>query len=469
MLFDSLEFVLFAAVFFAVSPLVRNHHRLRLGALCAFSLFFYAWLEPRFALLLSVCVLLTHRIACIEARRGPRWYLLLLAITVNLTPLLVFKYAAFAVRSVNDLCALFGLRATVPVPNLPLPAGISFFAFQAMAYAIDVHRGTIRPASSYLSALSFISVFPHLVAGPIMRAGALLPQLENPRPLSPQDLQAGARLLAYGFFKKMVLADNLGPIVGLAFIPGGELPHSGYWWAVATIFSVQLYCDFSGYSDIARGLGRLMGLDFPVNFEHPYLSRSFSEFWTRWHISLSTWFRDYVYLPLGGSRVGTLRGVANLWIVFLLSALWHGANWTFVAWGAMNAALVTASRLWPARAPRPPALLGALGVFCGWTVSLVFFRSASIGQALTILRAMFSFAGTGLEAVPHPDEPWTRLWWLLLLAVAARHVVVALRLRFRIEVSPRTRAIQDALVLAAVLFCIARMRGPDAQFIYFRF
>lgn len=469
MLFDSLEFVLFAAAFFAVSPLVRNHHRLRLAALCAFSLFFYAWLDPGFALLLLVCVLLTHRIARIEAERGPRRSLLALAIAVNLTPLLVFKYAAFAARSVNDLCALLGLHVTVAVPVLPLPAGISFFAFQAMAYAIDVHRGSIRPASSYLSALSFISVFPHLVAGPIMRAGALLPQIENPRPLSAVDLQAGARLLIAGFFKKMVLADNLGPIVGLAFIPGGELPHSGYWWAVSTIFAVQLYCDFSGYSDIARGLGKLMGLDFPVNFDHPYLSRSFSEFWTRWHISLSTWFRDYVYFPLGGSRGGTARGLVNLWIVFLLSGLWHGANWTFLLWGAMNAALVTGSRLWPERAPRPPAILGALGVFLGWTVSLVFFRAASIGQALKILRAMFSFTGMGLAAVPHPDEPWTRLWWLLVLAVAARHVYVALAPRFRIEVSPRTRAVIEAVVLAAALLCIARMRGPDAQFIYFRF
>ena len=212
-----------------------------------------------------------------------------------------------------------------------------------------------------------------------------------------------------------------------------------------------------------------MGLDIPINFNHPYLARSFTEFWTRWHISLSTWFRDYLYIPLGGSRDGSLAALRNLWIVFLVSGMWHGASFTFVVWGAINAAFVTLERLWPARAPKPPAILATLGVFLGWTVSLVFFRASSITQALRILRAMFSFSGLRLDAVPHPDEPWTRLWWLLLLGIAARHVYVAIDPLSRLNLSPRSRAFLDAVVMIIGLLLIIRMRGPDAQFIYFRF
>jgi D-alanyl-lipoteichoic acid acyltransferase DltB (MBOAT superfamily) len=472
MLFDTAEFLAFALLFFPVHRLLRTQTTARLVFTVVASVFFYAWWDWRFAALLVGCVVGSHRIACvIDARRetpSARKFLAL-ALGVNLTPLLVFKYLGFFTTALIQALALVDVHTSLTAPALPLPAGISFFSFHTMSYVVDVYRGHAKPAKSGLSALAFIGVFPQLVAGPITRASILLPQVERvPPKLTSEDAFVATKLLARGFFKKMVLADNIDPMVSLAFVPGAELSGSAYWWSIAFLFAAQLYCDFSGYSDIASGLAKLMGLDVAKNFDHPYLARGFGDFWSRWHISLSSWFRDYVYVPLGGGRKGTVRGHVNLWVTMLLSGLWHGANWTFLAWGGLNAAFASIERMPPLARLRKLSVVAipwTIVVVVGWTVSLVFFRAVSIAQATTILGHMFSFTGSDLAAVPHPDEPMTSHWPVLLGIIVARHVGVAIADRWQIKVPRALEAIAIGVVIAA---CIL-FRGPSHQFIYFQF
>lgn len=221
-----------------------------------------------------------------------------------------------------------------------LPVGISFFTFQSMSYTIDVYRRRLKPTSNFLHFMAYLALFPQLVAGPIVRACDLLPALELWHPPSAAVRWANLRLIAIGFFKKMVIADNLAPLVDQAFESPVLQGAWAYWWVVSIMFAAQIYCDFSGYTDIARGLGGLMGYEFPENFNHPYAAIGFRDFWSRWHISLSTWFRDYVYVPLGGSRHGAVRGYVNMWITMLLSGIWHGAGWTFIVWGGASCSLL---------------------------------------------------------------------------------------------------------------------------------
>ncbi len=320
--------------------------------------------------------------------------LLALGLAANILFLALAKYLAFAVSALPFLPAM-GVDAVFGPP----PLGISFFTFQAVSYLMDVSRGGIAAETSPVRFAVYLSFFPKIAAGPIARYAAMLPGLLDPRP-GLADFAAGTTRFAVGLAKKTLIAGTLGPVADAAFSPrplGGPLD-MGTAWIGLLAYSAQIYFDFSGYTDMAVGLGRVFGVTLPENFDHPYVSRSVREFWRRWHISLSTWFRDYLYIPLGGGRVSPARVRRNLLVVFVLCGLWHGANWTFVVWGLWHGAFLVLERTRAGRVmdKAPPALRHAyalLAVMLGW----VFFRSADLAQAGNYLAALFSFRLDGLE------------------------------------------------------------------------
>lgn len=344
MLFNTLDFwIFFVAVLtgcVALRPTWRN------PLLLASSLFFYSCWDWRFVglLLLTCCCdwTLSHAVARdAAAGKGRRWVSISLAI--NLGILCVFKYFNFFIGSANAMLERMGMSPLGAHMEVVLPVGISFYTFQSLSYVIDVYRGRVAPCRSLLDYTLFVSLFPQLVAGPIMRATILLPQVRRPRRVRWTSIYGGLSLAAWGLFKKMVIADNLAAIVEKHFSGAGD-PGPGGIHAGVLAFAFQIYCDFSGYSDIARGTGRALGFRFMRNFRFPYLAPSVTDFWRRWHISLSTWLRDYLYIPLGGNRGGPWLTARNLLLTMLLGGLWHGAAWTYVLWGVYHGFLLILER-----------------------------------------------------------------------------------------------------------------------------
>ena len=368
-------------------------HGLRMGWLLAASLLYYALFNPWFILLMFA----STGIDFVVARRLPslacpnrRWWLVAACITINLSLLATFKYLLFALHSANWLAGWFGGGFEVPGWQLILPLGISFYTFEAISYVVDVYRGRVQPFTSLRDYLLYILFFPHLLAGPIVRSHDFGPQLLRPKRFSWLRFEAGVQLFLLGAFKKAVLADWMATIVDPVFQAPGDYASTALWTA-SLAYSVQIYGDFSGYSDMAIGLAHLLGFKLPANFRTPYLSASISEFWRRWHISLSNWLRDYLYIPLGGSRGGTIATCRNLLLTMTLGGLWHGASWTFVLWGVYHGLLLAFARVVPvpawavARWTRP--LWVALTFLCV-TVGWVLFRASSFADAATVLRGM---------------------------------------------------------------------------------
>jgi len=399
--FTTLTFLVFLLAVFGLHWIARGRLGQNLVVLGG-SYVFYGWWDPRFCALLLGSSVIDFAIARALGQAGAsdRWRRALLASScvVNLGVLGLFKYYDFFVDSFVALLASFGLSPGVPTLHLILPVGISFYTFQTLGYTIDVYRRRTAPCSSLLDYLCYVAFFPQLVAGPIERADRLLPQLQRARSFDEGLARDGGRQIVWGMFEKLVIADHLGEFVDLVYTDG-PIHARGPVLAVATVaFAFQIYCDFAGYSNIAIGTAKLFGVRLSRNFATPYFSRSIAEFWRRWHISLSTWFRDYVYVPLGGSRRGRARLWLSLMLTFTLSGLWHGANWTFVLWGAVNGLLVGLTLAGPKRARlgpdhRPPplrsraglvALARMLGTFTVITATWVLFRAADLGQALTI-------------------------------------------------------------------------------------
>ncbi len=336
MLFNSLHFLLFfpavAAMYF-ICPF-----RYRQILLLASSYFFYMCLNVNYALLLVVSTLITYLTALvmgISKYKKQRLYYLLTSLILNIGMLAAFKYFNFINDSLRLLCNYFNIVYTVPRLDILLPIGISFYVFKALSYSIDVYRGTKTPEKSLVTYALYVSFFPQLLAGPIERSTHLIPQLSRLYHFNYNRITEGLRLMAWGFFKKVVIADRLALIVNHVY--DNPYSYEGVPLIIATFFfTLQIYCDFSSYSDIAIGALKILGINSRLNFNRPYFSKSLTEFWKRWHISLSTWFRDYLYISLGGNRVKRWRWYANLFIVFLVSGLWHGANWTFVLWGCLH-------------------------------------------------------------------------------------------------------------------------------------
>ncbi len=436
MLFNSFEF---AAFFPAVALLhFLLPFRARWVLLLLASLGFYMAWRVEYVLLLLASTLIDYyagrAMGGCATRRERRKYLFC-SLAGNFGILFTFKYAGFFTRSWNGL----GYSAPLPVLDLVLPVGISFYTFQAVSYALDVYRGTLRPETNPARFILFVTYFPQLVAGPIERAGRLIPQLREPTTAEGARIADGLRRVAFGLFKKVVIADRLSRAVDGAY--SDPTLQGGPALALATVFfAFQIYCDFSGYSDMAVGASRVLGIELMENFRSPYLARSIREFWQRWHISLSTWFRDYVYQPLGGSRQGEARTVLNLAAVFLLSGLWHGANWTFVLWGTFHGGCLIASRLTAAlrgralartRAERFPGLLAAGRTLCTFVlvnVGWVLFRADSLSSAFAVYRGLFrgwgSLFGAGGPAmlaaslaITGPELALSALFVLLLILV----------------------------------------------------
>ncbi|MCS6849612.1 MAG: MBOAT family protein [Gemmataceae bacterium] len=359
-----------------------SHNLLLLTA----SLVFYAWGEPIGVGLLVGCIAVNFGFGQWLGRRSRRW-ILSLAVIVNLGVLIAFKYAHFLG---DNLGLLLGQR--LEVPTLPLPLGISFFTFQAVSYVIDVYRGTVPAAGSLTAFALYIAYFPQAIAGPIVRYQDVVHQMAHRR-VTLRGLAAGSQRFIVGLAKKLLLADTLArPADALFALPAAELS-LGLAWLASTCYALQIYFDFSGYSDMAIGLARMSGFRFRENFRAPYAAESITDFWRRWHISLSTWFRDYVYIPLGGNRCRPLRVYANLVIVFVLCGLWHGANWTFLVWGLYHGFFLVVERLglsrWLQRLGRLPShVYTLLIVVFGW----VLFRAETLAQAGGIIEAMLGMA-----------------------------------------------------------------------------
>jgi alginate O-acetyltransferase complex protein AlgI len=367
----------------------------RNGLILAGSLLFYAVGAGSTVVVLISSIYLNQFLALRIAPADPsrRRVLLVVGITLNLLGLAYYKYATFLWQVAGDELAALGLHALPAAPQIALPIGISFFTFQAVSYLLDVYHGDIPPASSYSEFATYHTLFPQLVAGPIVRYREIRTEMTGRR-IDWTALTEGAYRFSLGLGKKVVLADNIGSVADAAFaLPPGQLDGIHAWIGIVC-YSLQIYFDFSGYSDMAIGLGRLLGFHFPENFDQPYRSRNITEFWRRWHMMLSLWFRDYLYIPLGGNRHGVLRMTANLWIVFFLCGLWHGAGLTFVVWGLYHGLLLSIERVLDAQLGwRPRGTAGIVLTFMLVTIGWVFFRASDLTAAVHYLAAMFFING----------------------------------------------------------------------------
>lgn len=392
----------------------------------------------------------------------------------NLGGLAIFKYSGFFAASVDSLTAYWAvptnLEANIPVFALITPVGISFYTFQSMSYTIDIYKGKLKPTGQILHFFAYLSMFPQLVAGPIVRAKDLLYQLQQNTNVSAARIWFGLRLMVYGFFQKMVIADNLGVLVNRTFWNVEKEPTCLFWWMVMAAFSFQIYFDFAGYTSIARGLAKLMGYRFRINFNHPYQALSLREFWTRWHISLSTWFRDYVYIPLGGSKGAKWKGHVNMWITMLLSGLWHGAALNFILWGAVHAGCLTIERLtkWPKFLHQ--FLLGRfIALWIVWVqvmVAWVFFRAQTTDQAMTIIGHLFTWNFEGTSTL------WDKYFNTLVFLILAIGIELwyYIKRQHYTSINQWTRTVTyDVVTMALLIGACIYFRGPAAEFIYFQF
>ncbi len=473
MLFNSLEFLIYLPV--VLGLYYASGGRTRTVLLLLASYWFYGSWDARFLVLLALSTVLDF--ACAGAIPGAsesrKRLLVTISIVVNLGVLGIFKYFNFFVDSARAGLAELGLSALDSISlEVILPLGISFYTFQTMAYTIDVYRGSIQPCRNFVVYAVFVSYFPQLVAGPIERASRLLPQLQQLDRPNLEMVRNGLSLMLLGFFKKVVIGDALAsPYVDSAFADPASR-EGAVLLLGACLFSIQIYADFSGYSDIARGVSRLLGIELMSNFEQPYLSRNISEFWSRWHISLSTWLRDYLYIPLGGSRAGRTRSYLRLMITMLLGGLWHGASWNFVIWGGLHGALLAAQRAWGrsnSQARGGPGLRspwawgGILATNLAVIGALVIFRApdlTSAGDYLAGTLALF----TSLEG------------WILAASIFALYFLLVALMDLAPYVAKRHEVIEllpfwgRSLAYALLGFCIwTAWPTAESPFIYFQF
>jgi alginate O-acetyltransferase complex protein AlgI len=377
-IFHSIDFVLFFVL--TVAAYWTLPHRAQNALLLVGSYFFYGYIHPWFLSLIATSTLVDYCAARgMEVWPAHKRRFLWLSVVSNFGMLGFFKYFNFFVENVHGVLGGLGWSVSEPLLRIVLPVGISFYTFQALSYTIDVYRGELRARRNLLDVAVFISFFPHLVAGPIQRASFLLPQVEAPRRFSLERARTGLLLICWGFFKKLVIADNVGVIANKVF----ALNDPSFWvlWSGVFAFAIQIYADFSAYTDIARGTSRWLGFELTQNFDQPYMARSPADFWRRWNISLSTWFRDYVYIPLGGSRVAGGMWIRNVMATFLLSGLWHGASWNYVLWGLYHGVLLvlTRTRRNDRRHTRPGmALLQIPGMFLLTMIGWLLFRETSL-------------------------------------------------------------------------------------------
>jgi alginate O-acetyltransferase complex protein AlgI len=473
-IFHSLDFVVFFVL--VVAAYWRLGHRGQNLLLLVSSYFFYGYVHPWFLILISASTVIDYG----SARGMERWpdrkrLFMGLSIVSNFGMLGFFKYFNFFIDNVHAVLAAAGYDVGMPVLRVLLPVGISFYTFQAMSYTVDVYRGELRARRNLLDVAVFISFFPHLVAGPIQRASYLLPQVEGERRFSVEKAETGFYLIVWGFFKKLVIADNVGVIANKVFALSD--PSFEILWAGVFAFAIQIYADFSAYTDIARGTSRWLGFELTQNFDHPYLARNPADFWRRWNISLSTWFRDYVYVPLGGSREGELRWARNVLVTFLLSGLWHGASWNYVLWGLYHGVLLLLTRAHellgkPRNGPRSSVLRlrhvpQIAAMFCLTLVGWLLFRET---QLTAIVR--------DLKLSPFTSSPFERQAGLYLFLLALGYSIPLWAQSIWVELHRGEQTFDEgwsaatlrALACGAAFAAILVLRSKTSlDFIYFQF
>lgn len=475
MTFTSPSFFVLFAVFFPLYWLCRGHSRLLV--IFAASVVYYGWWDWRFLLLIAVSITVDYSVSLLISStesRHKRFLLLLFSLVVNLGILFFFKYFNFFLRSVTSTLAAIGIDAPDRSFHIILPIGISFYTFKSLSYTIDVYRSTIPPERSWLRYAAYIIFFPQLLAGPIVRAGRFLPQLHTLPTPNWRSFLSGMQLVVWGYFMKCVVADSLLNIVNTHFDVPQNCSSLGLLIAVI-LYAFQIYGDFSGYSLIAIGLGQILGFDFGKNFDRPYFSQSFSEFWQRWHISLSTWLRDYLYIPLGGNRHGALMTYRNLMLTMLLGGLWHGASANFIIWGGLHGIFLVVQRLisptYRAALDRwrvPTWLSGGVNITCVFSLTCltwIFFRARSMDESFYIIRKIVLFDGQGFDALQLKFEMAKGLAIVLFLIMCE---VVSFRVAIRSLLDRYPLAMIPAGALTIWLISLLGTFGTNA-FVYFQF
>ena len=471
MVFSSLVFVcIFLPVVLILHTVIKNRN-IRNALLLTVSLLFYAYGEPSYVLLMLESALINYCFAWLLSIHRKKW-ILSLAVIVNLGLLGVFKYTGFLLTNVN---AALGL--SLPIPQIALPIGISFFTFQALSYVIDVYRDDVAVQKNYGKLLLYISFFPQLIAGPIVRYKDIALEIDE-RTVDVRQIAFGLRRFIVGLGKKVLIANAMGAAADYIFNHGAANLNILGAWIGAVAYLMQIYYDFSGYSDMAIGLGKTFGFHFKENFNYPYISGTVQEFWRRWHISLSSFFRDYVYIPLGGNRKGSARAVLNRIIVFFLTGLWHGANWTFIVWGLFHGFFLLLEQFIPL-IKKLPKLLRHIYTLLAVTVGFVIFRADSISEAVLFIQRMFcgfDFSAGVMSYALQALSPYFIA--MLLAAILCCGPLSKLSQQVKALESKETLTSRENIlhiatfVLACLLFlwCIIRLAGGSYNpFIYFRF
>lgn len=474
MLFNSKEFLIFLAIVFVLYWIISNKNlKIQNSLILVSSYVFYGWWDYRFLSLIILSTFVDYFIGLkiFNQKIKSQKFYLWISVIFNLSILGFFKYFNFFIESFFDLLYGFGYEIKSKWSlNIILPLGISFYTFQTMSYVIDVYKKKLEPTKDFISFACYVTFFPQLVAGPIERATNLLPQILSKRKFSIEQFYQGLRLILFGLFKKVVIADSLAPLVDLIFADyqnygGGTL------FLGAIYFAFQIYCDFSGYSDIAIGTSKLFGFEIMSNFKFPYFSRNIGEFWRKWHISLSSWFRDYLYIPIGGSKAGKMKSIRNIIVIFLVSGFWHGANWTFLFWGLFHSILFIPSFIFKTNRMYansnliekksfllPKELLNISTTFLLVTVGWVFFRSESITDSFLFIKKMiFSFD------IPGSFRVGTLfVFWCLILDFLFLN-------KERTPFNFKNKLIRNLSYVITIMIILSFFSEQNSSFIYFTF
>lgn len=473
MLFNSIAFVIFFVIIYASYILLKRNYKMQNYLLLTGSYVFYGWWNWRFLGLIFLSTFIDFFVAkALDSKRSQRRRKMLLAmsIVVNLSILGFFKYFNFFSESFTDLINIFGFQADALTLKIILPVGISFYTFQTMSYTIDVYRRKMKASKSFSNFALFVALFPQLVAGPIERAINLLPQIQKPRVIGGGQIYAAIFLIIWGYFKKVVIADNIGPISDNIFNNYANFQGIDLLLGVLA-FTVQIYCDFSAYSDIARGISKLMGFELMINFKLPYFSLNPRDFWNRWHISLSTWLKDYLYIPLGGNRRGKKNTYANLFLTMIIGGLWHGAAWNFILWGAFHGMILIAYRYlekgceylnpWDKKNSYLIVISKMALMFCLTLFGWMIFRSASISEIIYFIKnTNFSLSST----TPHLAQTIIFFSFPLIVIQLLQYIKKDLLFITKLSIS-RVAIIYAFMLIWIIIFGVKK----SVEFIYFQF
>ena len=461
MIFSSIPFLYYfmpivLLVYFLVPRVLKN------TVLLVSSLVFYAWGEPKLVMLMIFTILVFYGCGlAMGATQKRTWqkFWLIVSIVISVGLLAVFKYADFFVESFNAVTGL-----SVPLLKLALPVGISFYTFQCLSYTIDVYRGNVQVQKNPISFGAYVVLFPQLIAGPIVRYSDVARELDN-RTHSWDNVAVGLRRFLIGLGKKVLIADNFALLMKI--FRDSDQQSVLFYWMYAIAFTMNIYFDFSGYSDMAIGLGRIFGFNFPDNFNFPYISKSVAEFWRRWHMTLGGWFRDYIYIPLGGNRVKPARWVFNTLVVWMLTGLWHGAAWNFVLWGLLYAALLLLEK-WVPALQKLPAFFRHFYVMLAVILGFVLFNAESLTQAGTDIASLFGFGG--LPLVTADTLYYLRSYGVLFVVGIIGATPLVHSLAARIENTKAAAILEPVLCIVLLLLCTAYLvDGSFSPFLYFRF